>query len=156
MKACFVFFFCALALNVSTLAHAQAVGAPADFLANSIRRIDASAIELRGDVEFRAGGFVIRADAIDSQLRSNGTAELDVRGHVVAIATAQLANAPASMKANIVRPFPPSRMEFRGDAEIAVGGVVIRADEIDSQIRPDMTVEYELRGNVRIMVASPQ
>jgi lipopolysaccharide export system protein LptA len=153
MKACFAFI---CALSVPALAHAQALGTPADYLANSIRRIDASTIELRGDVELRAGGFVIRADAVDSQLRSNGTAELAVRGHVVAIATPQLANAAASMKANVIRPSATSRLEFRGDAEIAVGGVVIRADEIDSQIQPDMTVEYELRGNVRIVVANAQ
>jgi hypothetical protein len=79
MKTWFLFIGFAA---VSAFATAQTANAPINFIANSIRRVDASVMELRGDVEFRVNGLVIRADAVDSLRRSDGTVELDLRGDV--------------------------------------------------------------------------
>jgi lipopolysaccharide export system protein LptA len=81
MRTCFLLIGFAA---VSAFATAQTASAPMDFVAkaNSVRRVNVSEMELRGDVELRVGGAVIRADAIDSLRRPDGTVELELRGNV--------------------------------------------------------------------------
>ena len=68
---------------------------------------------------------------------------------IAVFASGQTAGAP-DVLADAIRVTSATTVQYRGNVQLKSGNVTVTADEADSTVQPNGTIDFALRGNVHL------